>query len=69
MGAVEEPADLLDHPFFDSGVEASVDSGVAFLAGYQCTYIICILRKEGCALHRVFGFIDCDFECTDQALA
>ena len=67
--AVDEAADLIDHALVEACIEPAVDAGVPLLAGYQCTYIICVLRKEGSPFDRMFRFIYRYLEGTDEAFA
>ena len=58
MRAVDQSSDFFYHSFFQSGIQASVDTGISFVSAYPGTYILCALRQEGGALYRMFGFVN-----------
>ena len=69
MRAVDQSSDFFYHSFFQSGIQASVDTGISFVSAYQGTYVICVLRQEGGALYRMFSFVYRYFKCSDQPFA
>ena len=69
VSAIQQSSDLFHHTFFQTGVEPAVYLCIALLARYQCTYIICVLGKEACAVDRVLSLINRYFQGADKALA